>query len=147
MKKDQLKTLIKSIITEVKSVKSDNKQSTTTTFNRDVDNNVDKTAESLVGSIKTTVKKINKSITVEVTSKNDIMVCLSGSFYIKIVPKWSNNYDVEAYRNMSDRIFAPGLDDKRVLEFIKANFSENKSSYVKSSYDKSTSQTSLKSIL
>ena len=87
MKKTELKTLIKSIISEVKSVKKE-KKNDTSEFRRDTDKKKDTTVESLVKSIEKAVGKINKNITVSVNEKNDVLVSLSGVYYINIVPKW-----------------------------------------------------------
>jgi hypothetical protein len=150
MKRDEFKNFVKSIILEVKKDKKeapksdadkkgsksylDNEKSK---YRKDVNNDPADTVQKLVASIRAIVNKIGKKIEVVLDDHNDIMVRQKGVFYIRVSPKWSGIFDVEAYRNMSDRIYAVALTNDQVLDFIKVNFSEKKPSYVQAAYDKS----------
>jgi plasmid maintenance system killer protein len=144
MKKDEFINLVKTVILEVKKEKADKKDKDDSylngeksKFRKDIDNDPSKTVQSLIKKIESAVKSIDKKIEVCQDYHNDISVKLKGVFSIRINPKWSGIYDVEAYRNMSDRVFAVGLSEEQVLNFIKVNFAINKKSYVQTAYDKS----------
>jgi hypothetical protein len=154
MDKIAFKSLVREIILEVKKEKKNQDDSTylkkkdketdylngeKDKYRKDVDNDPSKTVDSLVKKISGAVKKIDAKITVELDDHNDISIRLAGVFSIRVKPKFSGNYDVEAFRNMSDRIYAIGLDGDQVLNFIRVNFAISKKSYVQSAYDKSMS--------
>ena len=154
MKKDAFRQFVRSIILEVKKEKEkdpdkegkgkknsylDNEKPK---YRRDVDNEASKTVNKLVTRIKTVVSGIDKGIKVVLDDHNDIMVTNPGMFKIRVKPKWSGMFDVEAYRNMSDRIYAIGLSNEQVLNFIRVNFvEEGKKSYVQTAHDKAIDQT------
>lgn len=152
MNKNQFRNFVKEIILEVKKEKSEKeelpylekKDGTTNYLNgekskykKNIDNKPNHTAHALLAKIEKAVKKIGDDISVKLDDHNDITVILPGMFRIRVRPNWSNNYNVEAFRNMSDRVYAVGLDDKQVLNFIKVNFAANKKSCQQKSYDKS----------
>lgn len=152
MDKTEFKSLVKEIILEVKKEKKDQEDSSylkkkdkdtdylngeKSKYRKDVDNDPSKTVDSLVKKIAGAVKKIDSKITVILDDHNDISIKLDGVFSIRVKPKFSGNYDVEAFRNMSDRIYAIGLDGDQVLNFIRVNFAVSKKSYVQTAYDKS----------
>jgi hypothetical protein len=152
MNKDEFRNLVKTVILEVKQEKSkepdymkrkDKKSylnGEKSKYQRNVDNKVDKTAHALLDKIVNVVKGIDTNIEAILDDHNDISVRLPGVFRIRIRPNWSNNYTVEAFRNMSDRVYAVGLDGKQVLNFIRVNFVANKKGYVQSAYDKVVDQ-------
>jgi len=141
MKKIEFRNFVKSIILEVKKEKGSGENcylnGEKDKFKKDVDNKESETVHKLLGQIETAVKKIDKNISVILDDHNDIMVKHPGIFSIRVKPKWSGIFDVEAFRNMSDRVYAIGLDVKQVMNFIKVNFVANKKSYVQTAYDKS----------
>ncbi len=148
MKKDEFRNFVKSIIFEVKKEKSKNTVNSDSTnkvsgeignYTRDVDTK--KSTSDLFKKIESIVKKIDKNIRMVHSDHDIIGVVLTGVFTIKITPKWSGIYDVEAYRNMTDRIFVPAQTEEQVLEVIKTNFSTDKKSYVQTSYEKAVDQT------
>jgi hypothetical protein len=154
MDKNEFKSFLREVILEVKKENKDYEDSSyfkkkdkqndylngeQDKYRKDVDNDPSKTVESLVKKIEYAVKRIDKKITVELDDHNDITIILAGVFRVRVIPKWSGIFDVEAFRNMSDRIYAVGLDNEQVLNFIKVNFAVTKKSYVQTAYDKSMS--------
>ena len=148
MKKTDFKNLVKTIICEVKKAKKESDVSNENSgddylnqekskFRANVENDPKETATSLLKSVTSLVKKIDKDNCAELDDHGDIKASQPGVFYIRISPKWAGMYDVEAYKNMSDRIYAIGLNKNQVMDFIKVNFSEKKTGYVQSAYDKS----------
>lgn len=92
------------------------------------------TSLELEKSLITIAKKINKNIVVKIDDHGDVRVDLDGKFYVRIRPNFNNNFDVEAYRNLSDRIYAISQTFEQVKEFVKVNFSSEKDDYVTTSY-------------
>jgi hypothetical protein len=151
MKKSEFKNFVRNILLEVKkekddsrdkvekkSEKSDYRDGTESKYHRELDNDPDKTVSKLLAQVTRLVKKIDKKIKVVLDDHNDISVKLPGVFTIRITPKWSGVFDIEAFRNMTDRVYAIALTNEQVLNFIKVNFSnKDKKSYVQSAYDKS----------
>lgn len=150
MKKEEFRNLVKSVILEVKKEKvadtpyDDKKPGKNSYLNgekskykKDVDNKPSKTVHALLDKITKLVGPIDKNIEALLDDHNDISVRLPGVFRIRISPKWSGMYDVEAYRNMSDRVYAIALNDKQVMDFIRVNFVNAKKGYVQKAYNKS----------
>jgi hypothetical protein len=149
MKIEEFRSLVKNVILEVKKEKSEtlyddkkNKKNSylnneKSKYKRNVDVKPSKTVHALLDKIAKAVNPIDPNIECILDDHNDISVRLPGVFRIRVTPRWSNNYNVEAYRNMSDRIYAVGLDDKQVMDFIRVNFVVSKKGYVQKAYDKS----------
>jgi predicted dienelactone hydrolase len=153
MKKDEFRNIVKSIILEVKKEKksevddtkpeknSDYLDQETPKYRRDLDNDPNKTSTKLLASIRPIVNKLGKNIQVVMNDNRDIMVKQPGIFSILIKPKWAGMFDVEAFRNMTDRVYAVGLSYEQVINFIKVNFASENKSYVQKAYDKAKDQT------
>lgn len=151
MKKSEFKKFVKTVLLEVKKdrsakddsskknkkVSSDYLKNETPKYRDDVDNDPDETPKKLVKSIRPIVNKIGKNIEVYRDDHGDVVVKQPGVFYIRINPKWDGIFDVEAYKNLTDRIYAPSLNYDQVIDFIKVNFiNSSKKSYVQTAFDK-----------
>lgn len=158
MNKESFRHFVKSILLEVKKERSGKKDSNSdekpnknqsyldnesTKYKRDINNDPNETLKKMVSKIKTAVAKISKGISVNLDDHNDITVLNPGLFKIRVKPKWSGMFDVEAYVNMSDRVYAIGLNASQVLDFIKVNFAQEggRKSYVQTAYDTAINQT------
>ena len=149
MKKDEFRNFIKSIILEVKKEKTDSADtekkdkssnyldSTKSKYKSDVTPDIKDTAEGLLPRITRIVRRIDKNASVVADDHNDITAILSGMFRIRISPRGAGLYNVEAYRDMSDRVYAIALSKEQVIDFVKVNFSVKKKGYVQTAYDKS----------
>lgn len=147
MNKEQFRQYVKSILLEVKKEKDSGEKkdpktkdyldSTSSKYKRDVDGGFDDTAAKLVQQIERVVKKIDKQATCVLDDHNDITAILPGEFKIRISPRGASLYNVEAFRNMTDRVYAVSLSKEQVIDFVKVNFAVRKTGYVQSAYDKS----------
>lgn len=148
MNKDQFRQFVKSLILEVsKESKSDDDKkeskskdyldNTDEKYTSDVDGSYDKTSEKLCGQLDRIVKKINKAASCTLTVNNEIIASIPGEFTIRVKPVGPNLFNVEAYRNMSDLVYAIALDKEQVIDFVKVNFVTRKKSYVQGAFDKS----------
>ena len=106
-------------------------------YSKNIDMDYDNSPTKLVKSLQYLTKRINKNIEVFIDDHKDVKVVLKDVFYVRINPKFRGYFDVEAYKNMTDRIYAIGLSFDQVLNFVKVNFGVKTKSYVQSAYDKS----------
>lgn len=138
MKKDEFRNFIRELIFEVKKEKSnDSSDGQTSKYKKNVDSSFDDTSSKLAQEIDKIVKKIDKNASCQLDDHNDVTAILPGVFKIRISPKGASLFDVEAFRNMSDRVYAISLTKDQIVDFVKVNFSVAKTSYVQSAYDKS----------
>lgn len=147
MNKEQFRQYVKSILLEVKKEKDDGTKkepkakdyldSTASKYKKDVDGGFDETSAKLVQQIERIVKKIDKQASCVLDDHNDITAILPGEFRIRISPRGASLFNVEAFRNMTDRVYAIALSAEQVIDFVKVNFAIRKKGYVQSAYDKS----------
>lgn len=147
MNKEQFRQCIKSILLEVKKEKDggDKKDpksknyldSTDSKYKKDVSGEFGDTSAKLVQQIEKIVKKIDKNASCVLDDHNDITAVLPGEFRIRINPSGAGLFNVEAFRNMADRVYAVALSKEQVIDFVKVNFAIRKKGYVQSAYDKS----------
>jgi predicted dienelactone hydrolase len=147
MNKEQFRQYVKSILLEVKKEKDDGDKkdpkaknyldSTQSKYKKDVEGDFNETSAKLVKQIERLVKTIDKSASVVLDDHNDITAILPGEFRIRINPVGASLFNVEAFRNMSDRVYAIALSKEQVIDFVKVNFVARKKGYVQSAYDKS----------
>lgn len=146
MNKEQFRQYVKSILLEVKKEKDGDKKdpkaknyldSTASKYKKDVDGDFGDTAAKLVQQIEKIVKKIDKNASCVLDDHNDITAVLPGEFRIRINPSGAGLFNVEAFRNMTDRVYAIALSKEQVIDFVKVNFAVRKKGYVQSAYDKS----------
>lgn len=146
--RNEFRELVSQIITEVKNdsklVKdptppTDYKDVETNKYQRDVTTDTGESSSKLVNDVKNALKKVNPEVTVQLDDHNDVTAILPGVFKIRISAKWSGVFNVEAYKNMTDRVYAIGLNYQQVLDFVKVNFSTKKrAGYVQTAYDTGT---------
>ena len=82
------------------------------------------------------VKGINKDYIIEWDDHDDMFVHAEDLFKIRIIPKWENNYCIEAYTQNEDRVFITGQNWEQVKEFVKQNL-KNSDTNVDRAYNKS----------
>jgi hypothetical protein len=104
-----------------------------------------KSKEEILEDITKLVKEINKSYSVDWDDHDDIRVIAEDKFKIRIIPKWENNYCVEAYTKNEDRVYISGLDLDGVKKFLKENL-KNQETNTEKAYKKSTDNEKEKSI-
>lgn len=74
------------------------------------------------------VKAINKDFIVVWDDHDDMTVNAQDIFKIRIIPKWENNFCIEAFTRNEDRIFVTGQNWEQVKEFVKVNLKDAKTS-------------------
>lgn len=147
MNKEQFRQYVKNIILEVKKEKDDGGKkdkktknyldNTDSKYKKDVDGAFDDTSAKLTQQIEQIVKKIDKNASCVLDDHNDITAILPGEFRIRINPVGAGLFNVEAFKNMTDRVYAVALSKEQVIDFVKINFVARKKGYVQTAYDKS----------
>jgi hypothetical protein len=89
----------------------------------------------LMDDIKSIVKDINKAYSAYWDDHNDITISARDLFKIRIIPKWENNYCIEAFTKNQDRVYITGQNWEQVKEFIKSNLKDD-AAHVELAYDK-----------
>jgi hypothetical protein len=92
--------------------------------------------EEILAEIDKIVKEINKDFVVVWDDHDDISINAQGLFHIRVIPKWENNYCIEAYTHNQDRVYITGQSLEQVKAFIKVNL-KNSDTYEDKAYKKS----------
>jgi hypothetical protein len=79
------------------------------------------TTDAKVEELTKIAQKAYKGSTVFFDDHKDIRVEAKNKLSIRINEKYENNFDVEAFKNMTDRIYAIGLTYDQLKDFIKVN--------------------------
>ncbi|HOT89859.1 MAG TPA: hypothetical protein PL028_09990, partial [Bacteroidales bacterium] len=82
------------------------------------------------------VKSIDSSATVVWDDHDDIMVSSQDLFRVRIIPRWENNFNIEAFIRNEDRIYISNQNLDQVVEFLKTNF-KNIETSTRLAYNKS----------
>lgn len=93
----------------------------------------DRTKDELLDDITKVVKSIDDSFTVVHDDHDDISISARDLFRIRIIPRWENNYNIEAMVRNEDRIFITGQNWEQVKQFVKDNLKSSKTAVDKAS--------------
>lgn len=87
-----------------------------------------KSKHELIDDIAKVVAEINKDFNVYWDDHDDIMISGRDMFRIRVIPKWENNFSIEAFTRNEDRIFIVGQSWDQVKQFVKINLKDATSS-------------------
>jgi hypothetical protein len=79
----------------------------------------------LLDDITKVVKDIDPDIVPVWDDHDDIMLSARDIFNIRIIPKWENNFSIEALIRNEDRIFVVGQTWDQVKQFVKVNLKDS----------------------
>ncbi len=86
----------------------------------------DKSKDELVDDLTKLVQGIDSTYVVNLDDHDDISINNAGDiFRIRVIPKWENNYCIEAFIHGNDRIYITGQSWKQVKEFVKVNLKKS----------------------
>jgi len=148
--RDQLKGLIKKVIKEVMQTKKDKKTKEDDSYDpldikdrtrQEKERPQGKAYDQIFDALEKVGKSIDKDVIVVFDDHGDFNVERPQAFRVRVSPRWENNFDVEAMIEGNDRIKIIGLTLDQVVDFIKANFTDEVKDVVKKSYDKAVDQT------
>ena len=80
-----------------------------------------RTKDEYLDDITKVVKAIDSSFVTVWDDHDDISISGRDLFRIRIIPKWENNFCIEAMIRNEDRIYVTGQTWEQVKEFVKAN--------------------------
>ena len=83
-----------------------------------------RTKDELLADIAKTVKEIDADIVPVWDDHDDIMISARDMFRIRVIPKWENNFSIEAFTRNEDRIFIVGQNWDQVKQFVKINLKD-----------------------
>ena len=86
----------------------------------------DRTKDELLDDMTKVVKAIDDSFTVVYDDHDDISISGRDLFRIRVIPRWENNYNIEAMVRNEDRIFVSGQNWEQVKQFVKENLKSSK---------------------
>lgn len=87
-----------------------------------------KTKEEMLNDMDKVVKGINPDYIVVWDDHDDMAVFAKDLFKIRIIPKWENNFCIEAMTRNEDRIYVTGQNWEQVKDFVKVNLKDPKTS-------------------
>jgi len=80
-----------------------------------------RTKEEYLDDITKVIKSIDDSFVAVWDDHDDISISGRDLFRVRIIPKWENNFCIEAFTRNEDRIYVTGQTWEQVKEFVKAN--------------------------
>ena len=83
-----------------------------------------KSKDELLNDMDKTVHAIISDATVVYDDHDDISISARDLFRIRIIPKWENNYAIEAFTRNEDRVYITGQSWDQVKEFVKVNLKD-----------------------
>jgi len=87
--------------------------------------------DELLADINKLVTDINKEFSAAWDDHDDISIAAQDLFKIRIIPKWENNYCIEAFTRNEDRIYITGQNWDQVKEFVKVNLKDSTTAVTK----------------
>ena len=80
-----------------------------------------RTKDEILQDITKATKAIDSSIVVVWDDHDDISVSARDMFRVRVIPRWENNYNIEAMIRNEDRIFVTNQTLDQVIDFLKIN--------------------------
>jgi hypothetical protein len=95
-------------------------------YNKKGNERLDKGNEKLLDELETIIHGINPKWEAYWDDHGQLIVRAQNLLYVRIVPKFENNFDVDAMVKLVDRVRAIAQTWEQVKAFVKANFSDLK---------------------
>lgn len=129
--KESLRSVVKEVLSEIANVMKpeptdDEKKKIQKGFAKDGNERVDKTNENLLAELETIVHGIDPKWEVYWDDYNQLIVRAQNLLYVRILPRFENNFDIDAMVRLVDRVRAIGQTWDQVKAFVKANFGDLK---------------------
>jgi hypothetical protein len=94
------------------------------------------TKDEILDAITKAVKPIDSSVVVVWDDHDDISINARDMFRVRVIPRWENNYNIEAFIRNEDRIYVTNQRLEQVVEFLKVNL-KNAATKTYLAYEKS----------
>jgi hypothetical protein len=105
---------------------TEEKETVSKGYNKKGNERVDKTNEKQEAELESLIHGIDPKWEVYTDDHNQLIVRAQNLLYVRICPKFENNYDIDAMVRLVDRVRAIALNWEQVKAFVKANFSDLK---------------------
>jgi len=125
--KESLRGMVRNVLKEISNSTEpepteDEKETVSKGYSKSGNERLDKTNEKQQKELETIVHGIDPSWEAYWDDHNQLIVRAQNLLYVRIVPKFENNYDVDAMVKLVDRVRAISLTWDQVKSFVKANF-------------------------
>jgi hypothetical protein len=128
--KESLRNVVRDVLKEIANVPekldAEEKKTIQKGYNKKGNERLDKGNEKLLGELETIIHGINPNWEAYWDDHGQLIVRAQNLLYVRIVPKFENNFDVDAMVKLVDRVRAIAQTWEQVKAFVKANFSDLK---------------------
>jgi len=129
--KESLRGMVKNVLNEISNVtkpepSKEEKEKVSKGFAKDGNERLDKNNEKQQKELETIVHGIDPTWESYWDDHGQLVVRAQNLLYVRIVPKFENNFDIDAMVKLVDRVRAIALSWEQVKAFVKANFSDLK---------------------
>ena len=129
--KESLRGVVKDVLKEIANVSKpepskEEKEKVSKGYSKNGNERLDKTNEKLRDELETIVHGIDPTWNAYWDDHGQLIVRAQNLLYVRICPKFEDNFDVDAMVKLVDRVRAIALTWEQVKSFIKANFSDLK---------------------
>ena len=129
--KESLRSIVRKTLTEISNVtkpepSTEEKEKVNKGYAKDGNERLDKTNEKQEAELESLIHGIDPKWEVYTDDHNQLIVRAQNLLYVRICPKFENNYDVDAMVKLVDRVRAIALTWEQVKAFVKVNFSDLK---------------------
>jgi len=129
--KESLRNVVKDVLREIANVATpeptkDEKEKISKGYAKDGNERLDKNNEKLLDELETIVHGIDPKWEAYWDDHGQLIVRAQNLLYVRIVPKFENNYDIDAMVKLVDRVRAIAQTWEQTKAFVKANFSDLK---------------------
>ena len=129
--KESLRGVVKDVLKEIANVNKpepskEEKETVSKGYRKGGNERLDKTNDKLCDELETIVHGIDPTWEAYWDDHNQLIVRAQNLLYVRVCPKFEDNFDVDAMVKLVDRVRAIALTWEQVKSFIKANFSDLK---------------------
>ncbi len=129
--KESLRTIVRKTLNEISNVtkpepSKDEKEVVSKGYRKDGNERLDKTNEKQLSELESLIHGIDPKWEVYIDDHNQFIVRAQNLLYVRVCPKFENNYDVDAMVKLVERVRAIALTWEQVKAFVKANFGDLK---------------------
>ena len=129
--KESLRGVVKDVLREIANVNKpepskEEKEKVSKGYAKDGNERLDKTNDKQLAELESIVHGIDPKWEAYWDDHGQLIVRAQNLLYVRIAPKFENNYDIDAMVKLVDRVRAIALTWEQVKAFVKANFSDLK---------------------
>jgi len=129
--KESLRKVVQGVLKEISTgtkpePEKEDKEKAQKGYSKTGNERLDKTNNKLRDELETIVHGIDATWNVYWDDHNELVIRAQNLLYVRVTPKFENNFDIDAMVKLVDRIRVIAVTWEQVKSFIKANFSDLK---------------------